>query len=109
MAYLPRFWHVVGCWVVSWRLRSSSNPLVHDLYDILLLAGSAENDGLHHTRPVCEDTFVHRARHEWPPHLTDWPDWPQLWDVLDVPDNTRLPYHDARNEIAAVITRIANS
>ena len=54
-------------------------------------------------------TTTHRARHAWPPQLNHWPDWPQLWDALDIPDNARLPYADARREIASLINRIANA
>jgi hypothetical protein len=83
-----------------------TNPRVHDLYDILLLAGIAEQDGLHRTRAACEDTFIHRARHSWPPALPDWPDWPLLWNALDVPNNARLDYLDARAEVDKLIVQI---
>jgi Nucleotidyl transferase AbiEii toxin, Type IV TA system len=86
-----------------------TNARVHDLYDILLLAGLAENDGLHLTRTACEDTFTHRDRHAWPPNLPDWPDWPQLWEALDIPDDARSSYHDARSDIQALIVRIARA
>lgn len=83
-----------------------TNPRVHDLYDILLLAGIAEQDGLHRTRDACEDTFAHRARHAWPPIVPDWSDWPQLWVALDIPDNVRLDYTQARTAIREFISRI---
>ena len=86
-----------------------SNQRVHDLYDILLLAGLAENDGLNQTRNACQDTFTHRAGHEWPPTLTDWPDWPQLWEALNIPDQTKLAYPDARHEVEELIARIAQA
>lgn len=86
-----------------------TNARVHDLYDILLLAGLAENDGLHLTRAACEDTFTHRNRHAWPPVLPDWPDWPQLWEALDIPDDARSSYRDARTDVQALIARIANA
>ncbi len=86
-----------------------TNACVHDLYDILLLAGLAENDGLHLTRAACEDTFTHRDRHAWPPNLPDWPDWPQLWEAFDIPDDARSSYRDARTDVQALISRIANA
>ena len=86
-----------------------SNPRVHDLYDILLLAGLTERDGLHHTRAACEDTFAHRARHAWPPVLPEWPDWPQLWDALDVPDNSRLDYREARTGVEQLLGGIVKA
>ncbi|MSV80679.1 MAG: hypothetical protein F2681_16515 [Actinobacteria bacterium] len=44
-----------------------SNPRVHDIYDILLLAGTVETAGLAQTRWACEDTFTHRGTHAWQP------------------------------------------
>ena len=86
-----------------------SNPRVHDLYDILLLCGLAEGDGLALTLAACEDTFRRRHRHSWPPLLPDWPDWPQLRESLDVPDDARIPYSDARSDVEDLIARVARA
>jgi hypothetical protein len=86
-----------------------SNQRVHDMYDILLLAGIAENAGLAHTRAACEDTFAHRSKHEWPPPVPVWSDWQQLWDALDVPDDARYPYEHARQRIEEFIHAIADA
>lgn len=83
-----------------------TNPRVHDLYDILLLAGIAERDGLHRTRAACEHTFTHRARHAWPPVVPDWLDWPQLWDALDIPAIARVDYSEARVSVDKLISHI---
>ena len=58
-----------------------SNPRVHDIYDILLLAGIVENARLAQTRAACEDTFAHRSKHAWPPAL---PVWDASFDVRSV-------------------------
>ena len=86
-----------------------TNPRVHDLYDILLLVGIAERDGLHRTRAACEDTFSHRARHTWPPAVPDWPDWPPLWDALDIPTSARFSYAEARSAVEELIARIVRA
>lgn len=83
------------------------NPRVHDLYDILLIAGLAEADGLHHTRAACEDTFAHRNKHAFPPVLPEWPSWPAVWAALDVPDDARYPYGEARAGVEDLVRRIA--
>lgn len=85
------------------------NPRVHDLYDILLLAGLAERDGLAATRAACEDTFTHRARHAWPPELPAWASWAQVWDGLGIPEDGRVPYDEARDRIIDLIARIAEA
>ena len=84
-----------------------ANPRVHDLYDILLLAGLAENVGLAQTRAACEDTFTYRSNHLWPPVLPTWPDWEQLWNALDVPDDARYSYADPRLRLDRFIRDIA--
>lgn len=86
-----------------------TNPRVHDLYDILLLSGIAERDGLHRTRAACEDTFTHRARHSWPPVVPDWPDWPRLWDALDIPSSERVEYAEARAGVERFVERIVTA
>lgn len=83
-----------------------SNPRVHDIYDILLLAGTVENGGLAQTRSACEDTFTHRGRHPWPPTVPAWEDWQQLWDALDVPDEARYSYAEARQRLADLIRQV---
>ena len=86
-----------------------SNPRVHDIYDILLLAGILDNKRLDQTRAACEDTFTHRAKHAWPPALPAWDDWEQLWNALDVPDYTRYPYTDASQRLQQLIQQIADA
>ncbi len=85
------------------------NPRVRDLYDILLLSGLAESEGLHLTRAACEDTFVHRNKHGFPPAIPDWPGWPRVWAALDIPDDARYPYEEARAGVEALIQRIADA
>lgn len=85
------------------------NPRVHDLYDILLLAGLAESEGLHVTRLACEDTFRHRNKHKFPPPLPDWPDWAMVWAALDIPDDARYRYEEARAGVEALIQRVADA
>lgn len=86
-----------------------SNQRVHDLYDILVLAEIAETTGLVATRAACEETFSHRAKHDWPPRLPEWPDWAQLWEGLQIPDELRYPYAAARERIDDLIRRIAEA
>lgn len=86
-----------------------TNSRVHDFYDILLLASLAENAGLARTRAACEDTFAHRNKHSWPPALPDWDDWEFLWDSIDIPDDIRYPYQDARDRIEHLIRAIASA
>ena len=83
-----------------------SNQRVHDIYDILLLAGTVENEGLVQTRAACEDTFMHCAKHAWPPTVPAWVDWEQLWDALDVPDDARYTYADARQRFEQFIRQV---
>ena len=86
-----------------------SNPRVHDIYDILLLAGTVENAGLAQTRAACEDTFAHRGKHAWPPTVPAWDDWEQLWDALDVPDNAHYSYAEARQRFEQLIRHVAEA
>ena len=86
-----------------------TNPRVHDLYDILLLAGLAERTGFARTRAACEDTFAHRNRHAWPPALPEWDDWEFLWDSIDIPDDIRYPYLEARNRVENLIETIGST
>ena len=86
-----------------------SNQRVHDIYDILLLAGTVESEGLAHTRAACEDTFTHRGKHAWPPTVPAWADWEQLWNALDVPDDARYSYMDARQRFEQLIRQIAEA
>ena len=58
-----------------------SNPRVHDIYDILLLAGIVENARLAQTLAACEDTFIHRGKQAWPPTV---PVWDASFDVRSV-------------------------
>ena len=83
-----------------------SNQRVHDIYDVLLLAGTVENEGLVQTRAACEDTFTHRAKHAWPPTVPAWGDWEQLWDALDIPDDARYTYADARQRFEQFIRQV---
>jgi hypothetical protein len=86
-----------------------SNPRVHDLYDIVLLAGLAENAGLASTKAACEDTFAHRGKHRWPPVLPTWDDWERLWNALDVPDDARYSYASARRRVEQLIRTVADA
>lgn len=83
-----------------------SNPRVHDIYDILLLASIIENDRLAQTRAACEDTFRYRGKQAWPPALPEWDDWEQLWDALDVHDDVRYSYAEARQRFERLIRQI---
>jgi len=75
----------------------------------MLIADLARADGLHHTLAACKDTFTHRNRHAWPPVLTDWPDWPAIWDGMDLPDTARITYNDAREGVTALLAEITNA
>lgn len=86
-----------------------SNPRVHDIYDILLLADLVEGEGLAQTLAACEDTFSHRGKHAWPPALPAWGDWEQLWNALDLPDDARCSYADARQRVELLIRNIAEA
>ena len=86
-----------------------ANPRVHDLFDIVLLSSLARETGLADTRAACEDTFAHRNKHPWPPILPDWPDWPLLWLALDIPDDARFDFHEARSLVARLIADIADA
>ena len=86
-----------------------SNPRVHDIYDILLLAGIVENAQLAQTRAACEDTFTHRGKQAWPPTVPAWADWEQLWNALDVPDDARYSDAAARERFEHLIRQIAEA
>ena len=86
-----------------------SNPRVHDMYDILLLAGIIKNAHLAQTRAACEDTFTHRGKQAWPPTVPAWDDWEQLWNALDVPDDARYSYADARQRFEQLIRQVAEA
>lgn len=88
-------------------LDEGTNQRAHDLYDIALIADLARADGLHHTWAACDDTFRHRNKQPWPPTLTDWPDWPKIWDGLDLPTAFATTYDDARAAVTALIEEIS--
>ena len=85
------------------------NPRVHDLYDILLLAGLAESEGLHLTRRGLRGHV--RAPQQarvptGPPRLARMADG---LAALDIPDDARYRYEDARAGVEALIQRIADA
>lgn len=85
------------------------NARVHDLYDILLLESLAREDGLAKTRAACEATFAERAKHSWPPVMADWEDWPAAWAAIDVHDDLRYDYQDARLRVIELINDITGA
>lgn len=40
---------------------------------------------------------------------TDWPEWPLVWAALDIPDDARDPYEEARAGVEALVQRIAGA
>lgn len=85
---------------------AGNNDRVHDVYDILLLADLAEDDGLNRTRDACVSTFSERQKHEWPPSLPNWDAWPMLWAAMDVSNELRYPYELARERLIGFIERV---
>jgi len=83
-----------------------ANQRAHDLYDLMLIADLARAAGLDETLAACLDTFAHREKHTWPPALTDWPDWPAIWEGMDLPEGARIPYDEARAGVTALIAEI---
>ena len=53
-----------------------------------------------------DDFAVSLPRHARPLNL---PDWPQLWEALGIPDDARSSSRDARTDVQALISRIANA
>jgi hypothetical protein len=61
------------------------NQRVRDLHDILLIEELAVCPGDYPAiREACVEIFEGRRRHLWPPKITAWPGWDQLWaDLID--------------------------
>jgi hypothetical protein len=58
------------------------NDRARDLVDLQLLAlllEEADAATLPAVREACREIFASRARHSWPPAVTVWPAWPELY------------------------------
>jgi hypothetical protein len=59
-----------------------ANDRARDLVDLQLLAlllDEAAAATLPAVREACVEIFTSRARHSWPPAVTVWPAWPELY------------------------------
>lgn len=83
------------------------NQRAHDLADLLLIEELAIEDGhLDGIREACVEIFAGRAKHDWPPVITIWPDWPQIWAALSEEEGLELTLEEAAGAVRSLVARI---
>lgn len=85
----------------------TSNQRAHDLADLLLIEELAvEEADLAGIREACVEIFNGRAKQSWPPVITIWPDWPQIWAALAEEEGLELTLEQAAAAVTALVGRI---
>ena len=84
-----------------------TNQRARDLPDLLLIDRLAINDtDLPTIRAACVEIFTGRAKHPWPPVMTAWPDWPEIWASLSAYEELGLDLDDAIAAVQSLVDRI---
>lgn len=84
-----------------------TNDRFRDLIDLLLLEDLVPNDLWAAVRVACMELFHLRGRHEWPPTVTVFGDWPEPYRSLA--SELAFPVenvHEAAAEVNRLISRI---
>ncbi len=83
------------------------NQRVRDLHDILLIEELAvEPDDHPAIREACIETFNGRNRHAWPPEITAWRGWGQLWANLAAEEGLDTTLEEAITAVTAFVAAI---
>lgn len=84
-----------------------ANQRARDLADLLLIEelAVAEED-LPGIRAACVEIFDGRAKHTWPPTITVWPDWPQIWAALADEEGLEMTVEEAAEAVTVLVERI---
>ncbi len=84
-----------------------ANQRVRDLADLLLIKELAVADkDLPAVHAACTEIFHGRNKHPWPPAVTLWPDWEQLWARLVDNEGLDLTLEEAATAVGAFIDAI---
>lgn len=87
------------------NLGDPPNQRVRDLHYLILIEELAVEPGDYPAvREACVEIFEGRNRHTWPPEITAFPGWDQLWEDLVSKENLELTLSEA---VAAVSTFVA--
>ena len=84
-----------------------TNQRARDLPDLLLIERLAITEAdLPAVRAACVEIFTGRAKHPWPPAITAWPDWPQIWASLSAEEELELELDEAVIAVQSLVGRI---
>ena len=87
-----------------------TNQRARDLPDLLLIERLAITKAdLPAIRVACMEIFIGRAKQAWPPVITAWPDWPQIWTSLLSDENLQLELEEAVAAVQSLVNRIEAS
>jgi hypothetical protein len=83
------------------------NQRVRDLYDILLIEELAIEAGDYPAiREACVEIFEGRHKHHWPPTITAWPGWDQLWANLADNEGLTMTLQEAVTAVEAFVATV---
>lgn len=83
------------------------NQRVRDLHDILLIEELAVEPGDYPTiRAACVEIFDGRNKHPWPPDITAWPGWAQLWADLVNEEALIMTLQEAVTAVEAFVAAV---
>lgn len=83
------------------------NQRVRDLHDLLLIEELAVDAGDYPAvREACIEIFEGRHRHAWPPTITVWPGWDQLWSNLVSDEGLTLALREAVTSVEAFVAAV---
>lgn len=83
------------------------NQRVRDLHDILLIEELAvEPRDLPAVREACVEIFEGRNKHSWPPVITPWPGWEQLWADLVNEEALDMTLEEAVAAVTAFVATV---
>lgn len=80
---------------------------VRDLHDILLIEELAVGPGDYSAiREACVEIFDSRNKHPWPPEITVWPDWEQMWTDLVTEEGLVMTLQEAVAAVEAFVAAV---
>lgn len=83
------------------------NQRVRDLHDLLLIEELAVETGDYPAvREACVEIFEVRRKHTWPPTITTWPGWDQLWANLASDEGLTMTLEEAVASVKAFVAGV---
>ncbi len=83
------------------------NQRARDLVDLLIIEELAvADDQLPSIRAACVETFALRDTHPWPPTISAWPGWDDIWMNLKDAEQLSDSLAESIDRVQALVTRI---